>query len=61
MLKTTFVSLNKQSKKQQEAYYSSKQGSWYGINPVTRVVSDKTRYNRKKLPKKFDSFFSCES
>lgn len=57
MSKTTkFVSLNKQSKKKQKEYYSSKRGSWYGINPVTRVVPDKTKYNRKKLSKKFDSF-----
>lgn len=56
MSKTTFVFLNKQSKKKQKEYYSSKRGSWYGINPVTRVVPDKTKYNGKKLSKKFDSF-----
>jgi len=57
MSKTTkFVSLNKQSKKKQKQFYSSKRGSWYVINPVTRVVPDKTKYNRKKMSKEFDIF-----
>lgn len=57
MSKTTkFVSLNKQSKKKQKQFYSSKRGSWYGINPVTKVVPDKTKYNRKKMSKGFDIF-----
>lgn len=36
-------------KKTNSTYEYSKKlrGSWYGINPVTRVCRDKTKYTRK--------------
>lgn len=46
-----FIPLEKQSKKQQKEFYSSKRGSWNGVNPVTKVVQSKKVYNRKRLPK----------
>ena len=29
-------------------------GSWNGINPVTKIIPDKTKYTRKKKHKNFD-------
>ena len=52
-----FTSLNKKSKKLQREFHNQNRGSWNGINPVSRVVPNKKIYNRKKLSKKFDSFY----
>ena len=53
---TNLVPLEKKSKKEQREFHLKQRGHWYGINPVSRVVPDKKKYNRKKLSKKFDSF-----
>ena len=53
----TLVPLSKQSKRSQREFYKSQRGSWNGINPVTQVIPNKKAYNRKKLSKKFDSYF----
>lgn len=45
---TNMVPLNKQSKKQQKEYHSKKRGDWNGVKPMTRVVPDKTGYDRQK-------------
>lgn len=44
-----FVPLEKRSKKEQRAYHAKQRGSWNGINPVTRVVPNKKKYNRKRV------------
>ena len=51
MLKT--IPLNKQSKKQQRAYYAAKRGSWNGVDPVTRVVPNKKVYDRNRVKRKY--------
>lgn len=43
-----FVPLRKQSKKKQKEYYSSRRGSWNGINPITRVVPNAKAYDRNR-------------
>ena len=53
----TLVPLSKQSKKAQREFYASQRGSWNGVNPVSKVIPNKKIYNRKKLSKKFDSYF----
>lgn len=52
-----FTPLNKQSKKAQREFHNSQRNTWNGVNPVTRVVPNKKAYDRKKLSKKFDSYF----
>lgn len=41
-----FVSLDKQSKKAQKEYHAKQRGSWYGLNPVTRIVPNRKAYSR---------------
>ena len=43
------VPLAKRSKKAQRAYHSLRRIDWNGVTPVTRVVPDKTKYNRRLL------------
>ena len=42
------ISLEKQQKKAQKAYHAKQRGSWYGVNPVTRVVPSGKEYSRAK-------------
>ena len=35
-------------------------GTWFGVNPVTRVVQDKTKYNRKKAKKEINNIIRGE-
>ena len=51
------VLLLKQSKKAQRAYHALRRADWNGVTPVTRVVPDKTKYNRKKLANRKQSEF----
>lgn len=44
-----YVPLKKQSKRLQKEYARKNRGSWNGVIPVTRVVEDKTIYNRKRF------------
>lgn len=46
--KETRVPLAKQSKKSQRRYYAAKRGSWYGVNPVTRMPANPKAYSRAK-------------
>ena len=48
MKKKRFVSLDKQTKKQQKAWHQAQRGSWMGVNPVTRTVESKKAYDRKR-------------
>ena len=43
------IPLTKQSKKQQRTFHAAKRGSWNGVNPVTRVVPSKKRYDRNRV------------
>jgi len=40
--------LAKQSKRKQKEYFASKRGDWGLVNPVTKVIPSKKRYDRKK-------------
>ena len=44
----SIVPLNKQSKKKQRAYHARQRGSWYGLNPVTRIVPNRKGYDRER-------------
>ena len=35
-------------------FLKSVRGTWGAVNPVTKIVPDKTKYNRKKYNKKVD-------
>ena len=41
-----FVPLEKQSKKQQRAYYLKRRGDWGGLSPVTRREENSKVYRR---------------
>lgn len=41
--------LKKRSKKAQRAHHALKRADWNGVMPVTRVVPDKTKYNRNRM------------
>ena len=43
-----FVPLNKQSKKQQKAYYARSRGSWNGVRPCTRAMDSKKRHAERQ-------------
>lgn len=45
-----FIEKEKLSKKAQKALNARDRGSWYGLNPVTRIVPNKGKnaYNRSK-------------
>ena len=47
-----FVSFEKLSKKEQKRLNNLKRKGWDTVNPVTKVVSDKTKYSRKEKHKK---------
>ena len=38
--------LKKLSKKAQREFYQKQRGSWNGINPTTKVVKNKKKYDR---------------
>ena len=44
------VPMEKMNKKQQRAAHQARRADWNGVDPVTRIVPDRTKYNRKKLP-----------
>lgn len=39
---------DKMTKKEKKAYNNSKRGSWYGVNPITRVNKSYLKYKKKK-------------
>lgn len=41
------VAFEKLSKKEQKRINNEKRNDWNGINPVTRITVDKTKYSRK--------------
>lgn len=48
-----FVPIQKQSKKAQKKANAKRRGTWYGINPVTRVPTNSRAYNRAKTTAAF--------
>lgn len=48
------IPFEKLSKKEQRRLNNKKRGSWFGVNPITRIVVDKTKYTRKKKHKNTD-------
>ena len=46
-----FISISKQTKKQQKEYYSKHRNTWNGLNPVTRTVPNGKGYNRNRSSK----------
>lgn len=46
---THYVSAAKMSKKAQKQLSAERRQMWNGIRPVTRVKSNKKRYDRKKV------------
>lgn len=36
--------------------YKKVRRSWNGVNPISRIEKDKTKYNRKKKHKGYDEF-----
>lgn len=49
--------MNKPKYKETYSTYDSLKsvrGTWGTVNPVTKIVPDKTKYNRKKYNKKLD-------
>ena len=43
-----YVELKKQQKKAQKAYYQKNRIGWGEVNPRTRVVESKKRYDRNR-------------
>ena len=43
------IPLDKQSKKNRRAYHAAQRGTWYGVNPVTRIAPDGKAYDRNRL------------
>ena len=43
------VPLNKRSKKAQKEYHAKQRGSWYGVDPITRIVSSGKIYDRNRV------------
>lgn len=42
------MEIKKMSKKAQKTYYNSKRGSWYNVNPITKVGKGSHDYKVKK-------------
>ena len=43
------IPLGKQSKKHRRAYHATQRGTWYGVNPVTRIAPNAKAYDRNRL------------
>lgn len=43
------VPLSKRSKNAQRAHHALRRADWNGVTPVTRVVPDKTKYDRNRI------------
>ena len=52
--KQKFVPLEKQSKRQQKEYYSSRRKNWGELNPVTRTTPNPKAYKRKKSGQRYE-------
>lgn len=43
-----YIPMEKRSKRAQKEYHAAQRGSWNGVNPISRSVPDKKKYDRKK-------------
>ena len=43
------VPLNKRSKKAQKEYHAKQRSSWYGVDPITRIVFSGKIYDRNRV------------
>ena len=43
------IPLNKQSKKKQREYHITRRGTWYGVNPVSRMKPSGKTYDRNHI------------
>ena len=43
------VPLNMRSKKAQKEYHAKQRGSWYGVDPITHIVSRGKIYDRNRV------------
>lgn len=46
--------LKKRSKKAQKEYHAKQRGSWYGLDPVTRIVTSRKVYDRVRVKRDRD-------
>lgn len=53
---TRIISIKKQSKRTQKAFYSKQRGSWNGVCPTTRIVPSGKTYNRDKAKREIRDF-----
>ena len=56
MKKEKFIPLDKQSKKRRKEADRAKRADWGLVNPVTRVVKDKTKYDRNRVKRQKEDF-----
>lgn len=57
-MRNKFVPIEKMSKKAKREYYVSKRNSWGSVSPCTKIVKDKTKYDRNKC-KHTDLKYAC--
>ena len=43
------IPLDKQSKKHRRAYHAAQRGTWYGVNPVSRMKPSGKTYDRNHI------------
>ena len=53
-MKNQFIPLEKQSKRKQREYNTSRRKDWGGLNPVTRKPPNPKAYNRKKSGQRYE-------
>ena len=53
-MKQKYIPLGKRSKREQEAHFSARRGSWGEINPVTKKPPNPKAYIRKKSGKWYE-------
>ncbi|MCL2753898.1 MAG: hypothetical protein FWE44_07105 [Defluviitaleaceae bacterium] len=60
-----YVSISKQSKRNQKKYHAKQRGDWGNVIPITRTKPSKKIYNRKKSKQAHQyktepfGFFNC--
>ena len=54
-MKQQYIPLEKRSKREQRAYYTTRRGSWGALNPVTRKPPNPKAYDRKKSGQRYDN------
>lgn len=54
----SFIPKQKLGKKARRAQDLERRETWGGLNPATRTVPDKTKYNRKKSGCRYDDYGS---